>query len=153
MPGANQYVVFGVLKLNVLLSPAGTVTEPAGADVSGLAGSPFSHQVTGGDEGAVPEGGEDEDAEDGGAVVVGTDVELGAEAGAVLGAVVLTAGAAVVGVPIVLPPVVGSVAGAGAAGGAVSRATVAATGSDEGATLHLPASAVPCCPERVAAAT
>jgi len=33
VPGANQYVVSGVLKLTELLSPVGTVTEPAGADV------------------------------------------------------------------------------------------------------------------------
>ena len=44
-------------------------------------------------------------------------------------------------------------AGLAAVEGAASRATVATTGDDEGVTLHLSASAVPCRPERVAAAT
>jgi len=139
------------------LSPAGTVTAPAGADMSGLAGSPLSHQVTGGDDGAVPDvggGGADVDWDpDDGEVTAGAGVELGAEAGTELGAVVLTDADADVSVPLELPVVEEPVSGLGAAGGATSRATVAATGSDEGARLHFPASAVPCCPERVAAAT
>jgi hypothetical protein len=40
-----------------------------------------------------------------------------------------------------------------AADGAAERATLAATGSDDGVRLHFPAFVVPCCPERVAAAT
>ena len=76
-----------MLKLNELLSPAGTVTAPAGADVSGLAGSPLSHQVTGGDDGAVPDGAADGGAEDAGA---GAGGEVGVEVvGASAGAVVL----------------------------------------------------------------
>jgi hypothetical protein len=46
-------------------------------------------------------------------------------------------------VALVLPEVEEMVAGPTAVGGAASKATVAATGSDEGASFHLPAAEVP----------
>jgi hypothetical protein len=135
VPGANQNVVFGVLKLTEVLLPAGTVTDPAGADVYGLAGIPLSHQVTGGADGAAADPGPGP-----GSAAVGVGAEL-EEVGAV--------GTVALGLPAV-EEVDGALA---AVDGAGSRATVTATGSDEGVRLHVPASAVPCCPERVAAAT
>jgi hypothetical protein len=48
-----------------------------------------------------------------------------------------------VAVALVLPEVEEMVAGLTAVDGAASKATVAATGSDEGASLHLPAAVVP----------
>ena len=84
---------------------------------------------------------------------VDAGAELGGEAGAVLGGVEPVGGDVVGGVALGLPAVGEVGTGLSAAGGAASRATVTASGSTEGVRLHLPASAVPCCPERVAAAT
>ena len=139
-----------------LSSPAGTVTEPAGADVSGLVGSPLSHQVTGGDAGAVVDAGPE-------GAGIGVGVELGAEALAGLEVAGLPDGAAVgagsLGLVAVGEAGAGLVAvgeadaGLGTVTGAASRATVAAAGSDEGLRLHFPSATVPRCLERVAAAT
>jgi hypothetical protein len=94
----------------------------------------------------------------GGEVVGGVDVgvELGAEVvGGGLAAVELTDregdgdGDAALGMPVVEELGVGLVE----VGGAASRATVAATGSDEGKRRHRAALVVPCCMERVDAAT
>lgn len=80
-------------------------------------------------------------------------VEPGGEAGAVLGGVEPADGD-VAGDVAPEPPVVVAVGVALAAvDGAASRATVTASGSDEGVRPHIPASVVPVCPERVAAAT
>jgi hypothetical protein len=146
--------MFGVLKLNELLSPAGTVTAPDGADESGLVGSPLSHQVTGGDDGvAVDAGAEDvEPGADAGA-------ELRVEVGARVGVAEPVAGAVSPEFPAVGVAESGFVAPGdvgvplAAVDGAVRRATVAAAGSDEGVRLHFPAVTVPSCPESVARAT
>jgi hypothetical protein len=128
--------------------PAGTVTAPAGADVKGLAGSPVSHQVTGGDDGALADPVPVPDPA--GAELAGVDA--GAEAGAELDGAELT-GSAVGGMAlaVTVPGAVGVAVVAGA--GAGTRATVTAIGSDEGTRPQVPAAAVPDCPERVAAAT
>ncbi|MGD0247072.1 MAG: hypothetical protein ABSB59_43030 [Streptosporangiaceae bacterium] len=143
MPAANQYVVFGVLKSNEVLLPAGTVTAPSGADVYGLVGRPVSHQVTGGEVGAL--------VEPTGAELVGSDE--GADAGVEVGAVGLVDGEVAGDVAVALPEA-GEVGVEVAAGvGAVSRATVAASGTDEGTRPQFAPAAVPVCPARVAAAT
>jgi hypothetical protein len=82
---------------------------------------------------------------------VGT-VDAGVEAGAEAGAE-LPDGEADGDVAPGLAAAEEAVVGLTAVDGAASRATVAATGSDEGARLHFAAPAVPCCSERVAAAT
>src|SRR5215475_4256353 len=125
-----------MLKSKEELLPAGTVTAPAGADVYGLAGRPLSHQVTGGDDGALADAGPEGSAvpdELGGVELIGAD-----GAG---GVALELPGAGEVGVAVAV------------LADAASRATVTARGSDEGARSHVPASVVSCCPERVAAAT
>jgi hypothetical protein len=70
-----------------------------------------------------------------------------------LGAAELPEGEAAGDVALGLPAAEEVSVGRAAVDGAPSRATVAATGSDEGVRLHFPASAVPWCSKRVAAAT
>ena len=76
-------------------------------------------------------------------------VEPGGEAGAVLGGVEPADGDVAPESPVVVAVGVALAA----VDGAASRATVTASGSDEGVRPHIPASVVPFCPERVAAAT